>query len=285
MKTRNSLISAGPVGSALVLAGAALVGLALTVPACGGSKKPAETEGALEGDAPKNEGANANGASATDDAGSKSAASTSSDPEERAKAGQPNPCTAFEMDLTDVLSRAACEVPNPKADEKAKELKGILEVKAIPSTTKIAPGGKVDITVLVTNKGKGVLPLRFLVNPLPRFEVEAYDAKGNRIDVPPGDHPTWPKNHTDQVAEEKTAEIKLPENGSGRVLLSWEASKMKWAPEKAKGAAMGSSYPKAPGAPLPKGKYKVRVLLPLVGVFEGSDREVSGPKVDIEVGK
>ena len=34
-------------------------------------------------------------------------------------------------------------------------------------------------------------------------------------------------------------------------------------------------YPTAPAGPLPKGTYNLKVVTPLIGVFEGSDREVS----------
>ena len=86
-------------------------------------------------------------------------------------------------------------------------------------------------------------------------------------------------------AEEKFAEVILPENGTGRVTLQWNANKSKWAPAKAKGAASGSGYPKEPAGPLPKGKYMVKVVSPLVNVFEGAEHEVSSPSVQIEVGK
>ncbi len=164
-------------------------------------------------------------------------------------------------------------------------MKGVLEVKAMAASMKVQPGGTIDITVNFTNKSKGVLPLSFMVNPLPRFEIETYDAKGKRVDMPSGDHPAWPSTHVTADPEQKTAQIKLAENGTGRVHLKWEATKMKWAPEKAKGAANGSPYPRTAAGPLPKGKYTLRVVTPLIGVFEGSDHEVSSPKVEIEVAK
>jgi hypothetical protein len=68
------------------------------------------------------------------------------------------------------------------------------------------------------------------------------------------------------------------------VRLSWDAVKMKWAPEKVRGTAVEKGYPRTPAGPLPKGKYTVKVVTPLIGVFEGVDHEVSALKVDIEVG-
>ncbi len=243
--------------------------LVCAVAGCGGEKKPAENPEAPSAEPPA-------------EAPPKR---TSSDPAENEGPPSANACVGLEMDLQETLSKAACEVANPKLDEKPRETKGLLEVKAVASPSKVAPGGTVDITVMFTNKAKGVLPLAFMVNPLPRFSVETYDAKGKRVDMPTSEHPSWPQGHDSSPAEEKTAQIKLAENGTGRVHIKWEASKMKWAPEKAKGAATGSPYPRTPAGPLPKGKYTVRIVTPLRGVVEGIDHEVTSPKVEIEVGK
>ena len=50
------------------------------------------------------------------------------------------------------------------------------------------------------------------------------------------------------------------------------------------GTAVEKGYPRVPSGALPKGKYTVKVLTPLVGVSEGGEHDVSGPKVEIEVG-
>jgi hypothetical protein len=185
-----------------------------------------------------------------------------------------------------VLSRAACELGGDRAkDDSPKDLKGRLEIAVRPAAQKVTPGGTVDIYVSFTNKGKGVLPLQFVVNPLPRFEIEAFDQKERRVDEPKGGHPPWPGGKEPPAAEEKISEIRLPENGTGRVVLQWTAARSRWAPEKAKGVGIGGSYPKAAGAPLPKGKYTLRIVTPLTRVFEGAEREVTAPKVTIEVGK
>jgi hypothetical protein len=60
---------------------------------------------------------------------------------------------------------------------------------------------------------------------------------------------------------------------------------MKWAPEKVRGTPPERGYPRTAAGPLPKGKYMVRVVTPLVNVMEGSEKEISAPKVPIEVGK
>ena len=59
---------------------------------------------------------------------------------------------------------------------------------------------------------------------------------------------------------------------------------MKWAPDQVRGTAVEKGYPRKPAGPLPRGKYQVKIVTPLIGVFEGGDHEVSAPKVDIEVG-
>jgi hypothetical protein len=60
--------------------------------------------------------------------------------------------------------------------------------------------------------------------------------------------------------------------------------KMKWAPDKVRGTAVEKGFPRTPAGPLPKGKYTVKVVTPLIGVFEGGDHEVSAPKLEIDVG-
>jgi hypothetical protein len=60
---------------------------------------------------------------------------------------------------------------------------------------------------------------------------------------------------------------------------------MKWAPEKYRGTPPERGYPRAPAGPLPKGKYGLKVVTPLVGVSEGVDHEMTAPKVEIEIEK
>jgi len=207
------------------------------------------------------------------------------DPEEKPAEAPGQACTGLSVDLVATLSKAACEVGDGKVEDKPRDYKGVLEVKAVPASAKVAPGGVIEVTLLFTNKGKGVLPLSFFVNPLPRFEIETYDAKGKRVDVPAGDHPKWPSGHDAAPSAEKTARVLLPENGTGRVVLPWTASRMRWAPEKAKGAAQGSPFPRVAAGPLPKGKYTLRIVTPMLGAMEGPDHEVSAPKITLDVGK
>lgn len=190
-------------------------------------------------------------------------------------------CGAYEIDLMNALSQSLCEVPNAKPDDKPRDLKNVLDVKVTASSPSVAGGGHVDLTVVFTNKGKDPLPLDFTVDPLPRFVIEAYDPKGRRADLPPGDAPTR-KDHP-AAAIVSTARVVLATNGTAKVTVGWDAKKNRWAPEKLKGSTPEQGYPKVPAGPLGKGKYTLRVVTPLVGIFEGSGREVSAPKIEVAV--
>lgn len=244
-----------------------LVGLVAALPlllavACG-PKKPAETEGEEASPTP-----------------APSASGTAKAEGDGSDAPTKKECVGFEIDLANELSKAACEVE--RKDEKALDPKGVLEVKLTANPPKVAPGGRVDVIVTFANKKKGGgLPLSFTVAPFPKFEIEVYDTKGRRVDAPG----TMPPVPGPQTAEEKVARVTIAENGKGFVALGWDAVKTRWAPEKVKGAAIGSSYPRVPTGPLPKGKYKLKVVTPLLGISEGIDHEISSPTVDIEIGK
>ena len=197
-------------------------------------------------------------------------------------------CLGFSVsNLEELLSKQDCEVPDktPTSIENP-DLKGKLEVKLTASPTKVAPGGKVDLQVTYTNKTKENLTLYFRIDPVARFEVEAYDAKGKtRVDMPKGNPPPPPKGAAaPPPADQKVARITLTANGSASARVAWDATKMAWAPEKVRGTASEKGYPRKPAGPLPKGKYSVKLVSPLIGVFEGGEHEVSAPKVDIEVG-
>jgi hypothetical protein len=141
--------------------------------------------------------------------------------------------------------------------------------------------------VTFANKSKEPLVLHFKLDPVPRFELEVYDTKkGKRADMPAPPTPPPPKGATQPPpSEAKTARITIAPNGSARARMPWEAVKMKWAPEKFRGTPPERGYPRAPAGPLPKGKYSVKVMTPLVGVSEGVDHEMTAPKVEIEVEK
>jgi hypothetical protein len=198
-------------------------------------------------------------------------------------------CVGFDIgNLEDMLLKSSCEEPNVKPDSMSPvDLKGKLEVSVTASPTKSTGGGKVDLLVTFANKSKEPLVLHFKLDPVPRFELEVYDTKkGKRADMPAPPTPPPPKGATQPPpSEPKSARITIAPNGSARARMPWEAVKMKWAPEKYRGTPPERGYPRAPAGPLPKGKYGLKVVTPLVGVSEGVDHEMTAPKVEIEIEK
>jgi hypothetical protein len=188
-------------------------------------------------------------------------------------------------DLMASLSKASCEVP-PNAPAPAQApTKDSLDVMASADHT-IAPGAMGKVTVIFRNKGKAPLPLDFTVDPEAHFAVELYTPKGARVDLPAGKEPPLPSQAADsEAAEPHTARVTLSPNGTATLVLPWQAVKYKWASkEKAKGAVAGRGYPREPSGPLPKGKYVLHVVTPLAHIEEGSEHELSQPRVAIDVG-
>lgn len=257
----------------LALFGLLLAFGACAASACGGGDKPAENpegtttdEDAAVSLPPTADGVDAGGPVATD-------------------TPKQDPCSAFEMDLTSVLLQNACEVPNAKAGDKTQELGSKVEIKVVASSATVAPGGKIDLTVVFTNKSKDNVVLDFTLDPTPRFTTEAYDAKSKaRVDKPAGNPPALPKGMPAREAtSHATARITLVPNATAKAIVPWDAVRTRWAPEKLKGTPPEMGYPRVPAGNLPKGKYQLRVMTPLTQVFEGLDHEVSGPKVDVTV--
>jgi hypothetical protein len=188
--------------------------------------------------------------------------------------------------LLAVIAQTTCEVPKATPDNETEhDVKDSLEVKATADTPKVAPGGRVNVTITLHNKGKADLPLDFVVDPEPHFELELHSLKGARADNPPGAEPALPSSVTDQGAPDKAiSRITLAPGGTATLAFPWDAVKYKWASaDRAKGALPGQHYPRDVAGPLPRGKYALKVVMPLVGVAEGSDHEVSQPRIPIEV--
>ena len=171
-----------------------------------------------------------------------------------------------------------CEVKMPGASDLPSGMRDKLELRVTSGTPSIAAGGHVDITVTLKNKSKAPLALYFTGDPQPKFDVEAVDAKGRRVDLPAGKPPKTPVLPTHDV---KASQITLGPGGSARVKIPWDAVKTRWAPEKIK-SWDGRGYPRAAAGPLPAGKYTLRIVLPLVGVFEKG--ELEPPKLPVDVG-
>lgn len=186
-------------------------------------------------------------------------------------------CTSDDFEsLEEALKQ--CDSKMPRGADVPSGMRDKLEVKVTTGTASITPGGRVDLTVTLKNKSSEPLPLYFTGDPTPRFDVETVDAKGRRADLPAGKPPRSPALPARDV---KAARITLAPGGTARVRIPWDAVKFRWAPEKVK-TWEGRGYPRAPAGPLGTGKYTLRVVLPLVGVFEKGELEL--PKVPIEVG-
>lgn len=191
--------------------------------------------------------------------------------------GTPSPnslCSGTEFENLEETLRQ-CEVPLPRASE-VPSIKDKLEVKVTTSTPSTTPGGRIDVQITFRNKTSDALSLYFTGDPAPRFDLEALDGKGRRVDLPAGKWPGYPKGFKPEPREAKAAKITLEKGGTAKIKVTWDAVKTKWAPDRAK-TWEGRGYPRIPSGPLGVGKYSVRVILPLIGEFET-------PKVPVEVG-
>jgi hypothetical protein len=247
--------------------------------ACGGAKKDAEAPGNAE-ESSEGDGGGAAESTPHDSTPTASAPAPGDDSKKK-----PSACGGFEIpDLASVLAQAACEVGNPNPNEQT-DLKGRLEVRVVPDSPRIAPGSTSSVTVTFKNKGKTDLPLNFVVDPEPRFDFEVYTTKGTRVDAPAGEAPSLPPEVANaQVPEPRIARVTLPQLGTAKLTLKWNAVKYKWASkERAKGALPGHGYPREAAGPLPKGSYILRVITPLTNIFEGVDHELSQPRVQVTV--
>ncbi len=171
-----------------------------------------------------------------------------------------------------------CESKFPRGTDVPNGMRDKLELRVTTGAPSVAAGGRVELTITFKNKSNEPLPLYFSGDPSPKFDVEAVDAKGRRVDLPAGKPPKTPVVPARDV---KASRITLAPGGIARVKIAWDAVKTRWAPEKVK-TWDGRGYPRAPTGPLEKGKYTLRIVLPLVGVFEKGELEL--PKVPIDVG-
>jgi hypothetical protein len=257
--------------------------LLLAIAACGGAKKDADSPENAEGTADGGGGDDSAVAAlpAPADSSTPSGPPVASDDSEK----KASPCGGFDIpDLAAMLGQSECEVGTGPVND-ATDLTNILEIKVVPDSPRIAPGGTATVTVTYKNKGTKDLALNFVVDPEPRFDFEVYTLKGNRVDKPAGNEPALPPEVANAAQPEaKIARIKLAQQGTAKLTLHWNAVKYKWASkEKARGALPGHGYPKEPGKPLKKGAYVLRVITPLTGVSEGIDHELSQPRVQVTV--
>jgi len=185
-------------------------------------------------------------------------------------------CTMTEVEqLADVLRN--CDAPMPKGADVPSGLADKLELSVAAGTPTTTPGGRVDVTLTLKNKTNDAVTLYFVGEPKPRFEVEAFDAKGARRVEMPKDKP--PKAAYPPSRPVKASRIILTGGGSARIRVPWDAVKTRWAPEKVK-TWEGRGPARAVFANLPYGKYQLRVVMPLIMVEKG---ELDLPKVAVEV--
>ncbi len=186
-------------------------------------------------------------------------------------------CTAARFEnLYLILTNPACQVDT--RGDKPSDVKPDLEVSVGAKTPEITPGGRVDLVISYKNKGQRPLQLHFLLDPSPRFDVDALDGKGRLVGVPKGKAPKAAK-----TSQKSTARITLLPGGTARMKVGWNASNTRWATEQVKGDVPEGGYPKAPTTPLPTGSYTLRLVTPLTLVVEGAERELSAPKVAMDV--
>lgn len=258
-----------------------LVSVATSLVACGGSSHPAQS--------PSNGDTSAAPEAAGDEktAESDKKGAPPGPPGDKESASKPSPCAGSEIgDLTSVLAQSACEAKGWKPAAIPPNLDASLEVNVALDAKKVAPGGKATVTVTYHNKGSKDLPLYFVVDPEPRFEFDVRTLKGSRVDRPAGHEPALPPAVANATPPDKLfALVTIAPQGSATVSLPWEAVRHRWASkEVAKGAVPGHGYPQEAAGPLPRGKYVLRVLSPLVDVSEGTDHEATQPRIKIEVG-
>ena len=193
-------------------------------------------------------------------------------------------CTGSDLDLVNVLVQSACEVPNAPSDAKLQDVSALLAVTVSASPNTVAPGGHADVVVTYTNKSQAPLSLSFLLDPTARFSVEVYTMKNARADLP---HNKPPHGKSEgpppEASAPGTARVTIAPGGKASAKVDWSAVRLKWAPELVKGTPPEQGYPTAPAGPLGRGMYTLKVITPLIGVFEGSEHEVSTAKTTLKV--
>jgi hypothetical protein len=258
--------------------------LFLALAACGGGAPSSKT--AADVDEEGNPKPADTAASADEEGGAAVAVNDNAPPapgasDDTSGAPKKDECSVFdEPNIEGVLLKSSCEVKTPGGTPPDTSKTLVVKVSASPNIVK--PGAHADLLVTFTNKSAAPLPLYFTIDPMPRFDIEVYSAKGDRMDLPKNSPPPLPAGMAPRVpGEPKTARIYLAPNGTARMALGWDAVKMKWAPEKLKGTPPEKGYPRAAAGSLPKGKYSLKVVTPLTNVFEGIDHEVSSPRVEV----
>lgn len=183
-------------------------------------------------------------------------------------------CPLEGSDLSEVF-RAACEV-EPSALATTTTLWKDLEVSAQPAAPQVKAGAAVDVEITLKNRGAEPLSLALAGAAEPTFELAASDARGRRVDVPAG---KVPKAKGGPPRKVYVLILAAGQVARGRAV--WEASKMRWAPERVKDAG-DRPFPRVAAGPLVPGRHGVVVHPPFAAPPTGKERPPSA-RFDVDV--
>ncbi len=209
-----------------------------------------------------------------EDAGSTTAAIV---PEAVGAPGTKSGCNLGDTDdVLDWITNEKCRVPNNDIEPRS-GLREKLEWKLVASTPQITAGGRVDLSLALKNRSSEMVPLYFLVDG-PVFVVQAFDAKGKRVDLPAG-KPKAPQGVIVEEGPPKVARLNVTAGATLKARLVWDAVKTRWAPDKIEGSFVTqATFPRAPAGNLALGMYSIRVVPQMSAVAEDVV-----PKLPIEV--
>jgi hypothetical protein len=202
-----------------------------------------------------------------------SASAAPSDPPDPAAA-----CGGSDVDLAAVLANRRCRPPRDAPATPANALTDV-KVTLTASTSSVAPGGHVDLTLDVANTGAAPVPLYFSGDLT--LAVEVKNPKGARIAPPPGNAP---KNADPRCAQTDCrlpqSHVVLPPGGHARATIGWDATKKAWP---SSGPTTCCTYHVDPvgSGPLPNGTYRLKIPLP----YESNHGNPADPEIPITVSK
>jgi hypothetical protein len=186
-------------------------------------------------------------------------------------------CGGTDIDLAAVLANRKCR-PNRDAPATPASASTDLKISLTPSSTKIAPGGHVDLALEIANGGT-TIPLYFSGDLT--LAATVTDAKGKRLSPPAGNAP---KNADPKCADK---DCRLPEShivlapgAKAHATIGFDAVKMGW-PAVGPTTCCTIHVDPVPKGSLADGTYKVKVPLP----YESNQGNPSDPEIAIRVAK
>jgi hypothetical protein len=188
-------------------------------------------------------------------------------------------CGGADVDLVAVLANKRCRT-RPDASPNATGWASTVKVALTASPEKVAPGGRVELTLELTNTGAAAVPLYFAGDLT--LSAAVTDGKGARIAPPSGPAPKNPEPRCLQEAScrNPTSHVLLAPGGKARAKLTWEASKVAW-PKTGPTACCAMHVDAVATGPLAAGAYKVKVPLP----FEAAQGNPADPEIVVKVAK